>query len=279
MSEVNKNAINYHSYDAYQDENLISQVARVVCTLLPKGLLVAGYNEHGDLQMVRYGDYSNAVAPWMLDFYEHRFLGEPLLQQPEKVIAFFICSDKYLLVPEELYEEHAAARWLRQIFFIEGNEMISAYPLEDDQVRYLYAWPAAVKSLIGRYFPDAKILPFAAYQFYKPYRTGHHLQCAITPESVYATLYHNRALQWHQVFAFTNGEDIAYHIHLLFKQWKVKAADADLNYSGIYRGMNPVLNEMSQYFESMHDVEAAISSGHQWVHTIKLLQQLYSCAL
>lgn len=279
MTDIHKNAGNAYSYQANDGDNLAEQVAQVVCILLPRGLLSAGFNDRGDLLTIQFGDYQAALPPWTLDFFEHRFGDDLLFRQPEKVIAFYVCSDKYLLVPEELYEEYAASRWLRQLFFIEANEIISGYPLQDDQARYLYAWPAAVRSLIGRYCPEAKLLPFPAYQFYRPYNKQFSLTLALTADHVFATLYKSRSLQWHQVFPFSNAEDIAYHVRLLAKQMKFNTDDVDFHYSVLHPGMNGLLNDVSQYFTNMSEVEVALSSGRPWAHTTPLLQQLYACAL
>jgi hypothetical protein len=278
MSEINNSAINYHSYNVHDGDTLMAQVAKVICVLMPRALLIAGFSEHGDLLMIRYGEYSRALPAWVLDFYEHRFMDEPLLQNPERVIATFIASEKYLIVPEELYDENAAVKWLRQMFFVEGNEVLSSHHLKEDQARYLYAWPGTIKSLIGRYFTTARTLPFASYQFYKPYKNESALQCCITPEHVYATLYKGRQLHWHQVFPYEKGEDIAYHIKLLCKQQKLNPDGVDMYHSTAYKGLNNMLQDMAQYFPNIRDVDTS-SAGKQWAHTVSLLQQLYACAL
>lgn len=279
MSEINNSSINYHAFNVHDGDTLMGQVAKVICVVMPRALLVAGFSEHGDLLTARYGDYNKALPAWIIDFYEHRFIDEPLLQHPDRVVATFIASEKYLIIPEDLYDEGAAVKWLQKLFFVEGNELYSSHLLHDERARYLYAWPGTIKSLIGRYFNTAKTLPFASYQFYKPYKGDSALQCCITTEQVFATLYKNRALQWHQVFSYEKGEDIAYHIKLLCKQQKLNADTLDIHFSTAYTGLNGILADMSQYFPNIRDVESSSSSGKQWAHTVSLLQQLYACAL
>ncbi len=279
MGEINNSTINYQAFNLHDGEALIEQVARVICVLLPRGIIAAGFSEHGDLLMIRYGEYSNALPAWILDFYEHRFIDEHLLHDPDKVIATFVASDKYLVVPEDFYDEGAAVKWLQKIFFVEANELLASHRMQEDKARYLYAWPGTIKSLIGRYFTASKTLPLSSYQFYKPFKTESSLQCCITPEHVFATLYKNRALHWHQVFHYESGEDIAYQIKLLCKQQKLNPDTLDIHYTIAYRGLNNVLHEMAQFFPNMRDVEGGSSAGRQWAHTISLLQQLYACAL
>jgi hypothetical protein len=279
MSEIINSAINYHAYNVHEGETLMSQVSRVICVLLPRGLIVAGFSNHGDLLMIRYGDYSRTLPTWILDFYEHRFLDEPLLSNPENVVATFVASDKYMVIPDALYEEGAAEKWLRKIFFVEANEIVSVHRLHEDKARYTYAYPSTLRSLVGRYFTNSKLFPLSAYQFYKPYKTEHSLQCCITAEHVFASLYHNRQLQWHQVFDYEKGEDIAYQLKLLCKQNKINSDDLDMQATVTYRGLNPVLNEMSQYFPNIKESEVNVVANRQWASAIGLLQQLYACAL
>ena len=169
---------------------------------------------------------------------------------------------------------------MNSLFFVEGNEILSVHGLPEDKSKYMYAYPGTIKSLVGRYFVNSKLLPLSTCQFFKPYRGDTTLQCVITPEHVYATLYKNRLLHWHQVFSYDNGEDIAYHLKLVCKQLRINADGLDMQCTVAYRGLNPVLNDLSQYFPNIRENEAhAAANNRQWAATIGLLQQLYACAL
>ena len=280
MSDISNSAINYHAYNVHEGETLMSQVAKVICVLLPRGLIAAGFSNQGDLLMIRYGDYSKTLPTWIIDFYEHRFIDEPLLSNPENVVATFVASDKYMVIPEVLYDEGEAVKWLRKAFFVEANEVLAVHRLHEDKAQYMYAYHGTMKSMIGRYFVNSKLLPLSTYQFYKPYKADSSIQCCITGEHVYATLYKNRALNWHQVFSYETGEDIAYQIKLLCKQKNIDANELDLKATVTYRGLNPVLNEVSQYFPNIKETEGnVVANNKQWAPAIGLLQQLYSCAL
>lgn len=280
MSDIHNSAINYHAYNVHEGDTLINQVAKVICVLLPRGLITAGFSEQGDLLMIRYGEYNHTLPVWILDFYEHQFIDEPLLSNPEQVIATFVGSEKYLVVPDALYDEGAAVKWFNQLFFVEGNEILSVHRLHEDKANYMYAWPGTMKSLIGRYFNNSRALPLATYQFYKPYRTDSAIQCCITSTHVFATLYKNRTLHWHQAFPYETGEDIAYHIRLLCKQHRINPDTLDLKCTVTFRGLNTILNETAQYFPGIKDGDASVVAGDsQWTPAVSLLQQLYACAL
>jgi hypothetical protein len=281
MLEINSSVIDYHSFNVHDGDSLVNQVSKVICVVFPRALLVAGFSEHGDLLMIRYACYSTELPAWILNFYEHRFVEEHLLHNPSRVVASFICTEKYIVVPGDLYEEVAATKWLQSIFFVEANEIFSTYQLTEDDACYMYAWPGTLKSLIGRYFNTSRTLPLACYQFFKPYKADSAIQCCITETLVIATLYKSKNLAWHQVFPYQTGEDIAYQIKLLCAEQGLNSDQVDLHYSVAYKGLNVVLHEMSQYFPNLRDVDASISAGNsrQWGHTISLLQQLYACAL
>ncbi|MBS1777085.1 MAG: DUF3822 family protein [Bacteroidetes bacterium] len=280
MSEISNSTINYHTYSLHEGDTLLTQVAKVICILQPRGLTVAGFSEHGDLLMVHYGDYSQTLPTWILDFYEHRFLDEPLLFNPDNVIAVFVVSDKYLLIPDELYDEGEAVKWLNKLYFVEGNEVLSCHHLQENSSKYMFAYPGTMKSLIGRYFTRARVLPLAMYQFFKPYRSDHSIQCTITQEHAVATLYKNRSLHWHQVFEYQNGEDIAYQLKHACRQFRINPDTAELNSTVAYRGLNYVLNDLCQYFPQTREFDQTTATNNrQWAATLSLLQQLYSCVL
>ena len=191
-----------------------------------------------------------------------------------------MASDKNMLVPDVLYNSEAADKWMRQLQFVEGNEIITSYHLQEDKAQYLYAWPAAMKSLLTRYFSKVKEFPFAAYQFYKPFQSEHSLLCTISNEYAYATLYNNRALQWHQAFPYHAAEDIAYKLQLLCQQHGIEADKINLQCTAISKGFNSTVHALSQYFPQLKDGTGNVSTNDvNWTTSIYLFQQLYACAL
>ncbi|HEY1031183.1 MAG TPA: DUF3822 family protein [Flavipsychrobacter sp.] len=280
MSEVTNTSLNHQVYRVHNGDSLVSQIARVILVLTPRSITTAGFSERGDLLMISHNDYKKSLPPWILDFFEHEFLNETLLGAPHKVIAAFVATDKTMLVPEILFKEQEADKWIRQLHFIERNEVMSTYHLREDKAHYLYAWPAAIKSLIGRYFTKARVLPFSSYQFYKPFRSECSLQCSITGDQVYATLYKDRTLYWHQVFNYQTAEDIAYHFKHLCKQHDINESELSLQCTPANKNLAGIVTELTQYFPELKDGSGNVpSNDRNWTGTIYLLQQLYACAL
>ena len=279
MSEIINSAINYHAYNMRTDDSLISQVSKIICVLFPRGLSVAGFNAEGELLVIRYGDYNKTLPAWIHDFYEHRFTDEPLLANPEKVVATFIASDKNMLVPQTLFDDLESEKWMNKIFFVEGNEVVTTDKIIGEHAKYMFAYPGTVKSIIARHFSNSRLLPIAAYQFEKPIETPHKLAAIITPENVYATLYKDQILHWHQAFYYEHGEDIAYQLKLACQQHSINENDLAIRVSVAYRGLNPVLNNLSQYFPTINANEERLANSGDWAATISLFQQLYSCVL
>ena len=144
----------------------------------------------------------------------------------------------------------------------------------------MYAWPVTIKSLMTRYLGNARILPFAAYQFYKPYKSECSLQCCITSEHVYATLYNNRALHWHQVFPYDNAEDIAFQVKLLSKQNDIEPLRMGMQFTMANKGLATVVNELAQFFPDLKDGTGNVgTNARNWTGAIYLLHQLYACAI
>jgi hypothetical protein len=280
MIEASNSAGTRQAYNLHNGDSLLSQVTRVVCVIMPRALAIAGFSDRGELLTIRYNDYKQNLPPWILDFFEHQFINEPLLSAPHKITAAYIAGDKSMIVPDVLYNSESAEKWMRQLQFVEGNEIITPYHLADDKAQYLYAWPAAMKSLISRYFAKAQELPFAAYQFYKPVKGEYNMLCSITPEFAYATLYHNRALLWHQAFEYQNAEDIAFKLQLLCQQNDIEYSKVDVQGTGVAKSLNNTVQAISQYFPQLKDGSGTVTTNDAaWTNAIYLFQQLYACAL
>ncbi|MDR3680259.1 MAG: DUF3822 family protein [Flavipsychrobacter sp.] len=281
MSEVINNNLNQQVYSIHNSDQLLNQVERVICVLLPRGLLIAGFSDNGGLLLVRHSDYKSDLPVWILDFYEHQFLNEPILADTNKVTSVFIASDKSYIVPDVLYNEETASEWMKKIHFIEINESITAYPLRDDKAVLLYAWPSAIESLVNRYFGKAKFLPLAAYQLQKPKVNNATVTCCITADAVFATLYDNKTLYWHQYFHYKTAEDIAYQIKLLCTQNEIDADTLQLNCTVTSRSLGRIVSDLTQYFPELKSGIESIHGGENeqnWGGTLYLLQQLYACA-
>ena len=280
MSDVLNQSLSQQEYNIHPGDTLLDQVERVVCVLFPRGMIAAGFSDRGDMLMIRYSDYKKELPTWIIDFYEHQFLNEDLLAMPNKVIAVYIATDKNLIVPDGIFNESEAAIWLSKIHHIETNELVSEFYLRDAIAHYLYAWPSGVQNLITRYFQSAVILPFASYQFHKPYQSRCLLQCCITMNQVYATLYNEDELVWHQVFNYENAEDIAYHILLLCKEHNIDSNAMSFQCTITSRSLSFVLQQLNQFFPKMKDGSGNVdTTDKSWTGTIFLLQQLYACAL
>jgi hypothetical protein len=280
MSEVLNHSLTQQEYNIHHGDRLLDEVDRVICVLLPRGLVSAGYSDRGDLLMIRYADYKKELPTWIIDFYEHQFINEDILALTNKVHSVFIATDKSILIPDALYQESEAKYWLSKIHFVETNDIVSDYALKDDKAHYLYAWPSDVQNLVNRYFPSAKLMPFSVYQFYKPYQSQCFLQTCITMNQVYATLYNNNKLQWHQVFQYENAEDIAYHIQLLCKEYNISPLQLNFQSTIICRSLTFVQQQLNQFFPNMKDGSGNVATTDKsWTGTIYLLQLLYSCAL
>ena len=280
MAEISNTTSTSQYYSAHSGGNLLSQVAKVIVSLFPRGMLVAGFSPQGDLLMANYTDYKEVLPVWILDFFEHRFIDESLLGTPTKVISVFVACDKYLLIPDALYDYDEARNWMQKLFFIESHETIESYKIHDDNCRYLFSYPGSIKNVVQRYFPKAQILPLASYQFYKPYKTDATLQCCISADHVYATTYKNKTLHWHQIFSYQNSEDIAYQIQLMCKQYRIDPDKMELQATVVHKALNGVVQDLTQYFPKLKYGNNAegYENARDWAKTAALLQQLYSCA-
>ncbi|RYD57407.1 MAG: DUF3822 family protein [Sphingobacteriales bacterium] len=278
MSDVT-NSTNSQVYNIQDDGNLIGQVARVILVLMPRAFVAAGFDANGTLLTASSSDYGKTHTPWILDFFEHQFIHNPLVSNTKKVVAVFVANEQNMLVPAPLFDETAAATWLKSMYFIENSETVSSYSLQSDNAYYVGAWPAAIKSLVGRYLPGRKVLPIDYYQFKRQSTAGDRIECCIIRDEASATLYKGGKLQWHQSFRYETPEDIAYHLNLALKLHNLERENVLLQTAAGGPDITETINYLTQYFPKLKEGDSSIPGNRNWMATVYLLQQLYTCAL
>ena len=263
-------------YNLQEDDALSSRVALVICILVQRGILVAGFSITKELLTLHYTGYNKNKPVWELNFFEHLFSQEPLLAVREKVKGVFICSNKNLVVPDALYDETEAKNWLAHIHFVEKKDIIEVYNLEEDKAKYLYAAPVQITELIRINFKKATVLPLAAYQFSHTNKQSLYLQCCISAEQVSATLHNYSQLLWHRVFDYSCTEDIAFEIRQLCMENNISPSKISLRCNAVSAAEYEIVNELSQYFPGLRAGNGR-SITNRWDGAIYLAQQLFAC--
>jgi hypothetical protein len=275
MATVNNN-IYEQVYNVQEDETIPSRVGLVLCVLLPRGLLTAGFSISKELLTLHYTGYNKNKPVWELSFFEHMFAQEPLLAVREKVKAVFISGNKSMVVPDALYDETEAKEWIKHIYYIEQKDVTESYRLEEDKAYYLLATPMSITELVKINFKKAEVLPLAIYHFTNAAKQSLYLQCCISPEQVTATLHNYSQLLWHRVFDYTCAEDIAYEIRQLCMENNISPSKISLRCNSITAKEYDVMNDLSQYFPGLRAGNGR-SVANRWDGAVYLAQQLFSC--
>ncbi len=271
--------INYNTneqvYNVRENETLVTQVASVVCVLVQRGLFIAGFSITNELLTMQYSGYNRNRPVWELDFFEHIFSNENILAEKGRVKGVFINSDKNLIVPEELYSETDAKNWLGQIHFVEKSDMITSYPVADENATFLHAAPVNICELVKIHFRQAQVLPLAIYQLRSPNKRPQSMQLCLSNEQVCVSVHRNGQLQWHKVFSYSSAEDIAYSLNLFCKENNIDAASLYVTCGALSAAEYDRINELTQYFPGIITTNGPINSV--WQPAISLSQQLLSC--
>jgi hypothetical protein len=265
-------------YNVREDEMLSSRVALVISVLLPRGLMIAGFSITKELQTIHYAGYSNTKPVWELDFFEQLFATEPLLTVREKVKGIFVSSHKNLIVPDELYTEVAATDWLRKLHYVEQQDVVTAYTLENDKATYLHAVPTYINELIKINFRKAVVLPLSDYHFAVRQVQSLHMQCCLSNEQITATLHNYSQLLWHQIIDYSTAEDIAYALKLLCKENYIDPAKLNITCNCVSGAEYDVVNELTQYFPNLK-AGNGLTIHARWEPAISLANQLLACVL
>lgn len=273
MPDITNSAIDKQVYAVNTKGNLLAKVEKVFVCLTAKSLQVAGFDDNGKVLTIRCYQSDGSA-----DFFERQFGNEPLLLYGGKVSHVFLPSPKNLLVPKSLYKDDVSRQWFHDMQYAGRDEWVYDQSLSGDKAEYLFAVSSSDKELIQRYFAKAKIVPFAAHQFSKNYKTPQILQCSFTSIEAYLTLYVNKNLHWHKVISFDNIEDVAYEIHLLCHQMNIPAEQLALVCAAENNTLTGVIHRLYEYFPNL-----TIGTGHveaeeaRWKAPVYLFQQLYSC--
>jgi hypothetical protein len=271
---------NHHTYRANEHDTVLSEVAEVFCVLMPRALLVAGFSEAGEVVMARYNSYSTSDPAWEPGFFEHEFIDETLFGVPQQVKALFIGSHEELIIPEKLYKEQAARRWMESLQAICPDDVLHTHGIEAAGAQHTFAVPARIDKLLHRYFGDTRILPVSAYQFFKPNAgTPYLLQTFIAEDTVIATLHRSGKLLWHQQFPYGNVEDIAWQAAHLCRELAIPKIDLHVECTMLCESSYELGVELERFFPKIKWSASGGNDKGPWAPVLYLLQQLYACAL
>jgi hypothetical protein len=270
-------AATVHTFQAHDEDTLVSEVASVRCILLPGSLTVAGYNSEGLVLMVRHTDAPG--GEWEPHFFEHQFLNEPLLALPQQTRALFIGSPYQLIVPDALYDAAESGRWLRSLYHLHPEDSVLASVAKGEEAHYLISLPVKMQALLHKYFPEADVLPLAAYQLMKPATDTPLLRCLIGSREVMATLYNKGKLTWHQVFTYDEVTDIAWKFASLCREYHIALMDLQLEATALCDGCYDQILELETFLPKIQWSGNDLGGQVYWSPVISLLQQLYTCAL
>lgn len=269
----------HHTYRANEHDTVLSEVATVHCILLPRALLLAGFDELGKVVLARYNSYSNDHPAWETHFFEKEFMEETLLGVPQQVRTVFVSSTETMLIPNALYEEGAARDWMEQLQAICPDDVIHTYTVPSTDAQYAFALPMAMDKLLHRYFGQAQVLPLACYQFYKPEVTPAGLfQCLVTEDTAIASVHQQGRLLWHQQFPYSTVEDIAWKAAQVCRDIQILRVDLQIRLTTLCDSCYDIGPELECYFPKIKWSASSVASGN-WTPAIYLLQQLYACAL
>ena len=274
--EIIKTAVNKQQYAGPETGNLMVSVKKVAIVLGARSLMSIGYGEKGEVLAIRYCDYNNVSADWISDFYEHQFITEPLLAEEEKVTKAFVSTERTLIVPANLYNTEAAAKWVAKMHLVENDDVISDYKLDSDQAHLVYVWPQMIQDLVKRYFPNAIAIPLNAAQLNKSAKDSIDVQCIVGLKEATITIYNGSKLLWSETSQYATAEDIAYRIQHLCSANDINTPDVRCTCTS--SELMLVISKLTQYFPDLSISDGSSNATNAaWEAPVSLSRQLYKC--
>ena len=273
--------INRSSYAAHTTNMPLSEVVRTIAVVMPRGMLIAGFDAQAKVAVIRHSSYGREFPRWNDHYFANEAINEPLLGDTEEVAAIFIASDDILLVPDALYEQQPAEHWLRSTHYLNRHDALRQWHADADKLQCLYTCCDAVDKVLNQYFPKAKVLPVAACHLYKPGRGAEKvlLQCLLDDGIALATLHTNTGLQWQQQFYYSGMEDIAWQIMHLCRERGLHQHDVRLRCSAATPGSFDTIAALHEFFPEEAADTPQERQDADWAPVVYLMQQLYACAL
>lgn len=266
-----------HIYNAWEDENLLQSVAKVVCLIVPRGLWAAGFDANGQVLTVHYAGYGAHKPVWRLDFFEQLLSSHPLFTRRELVTNVSFGGSKFLLTPQELFTDESAADWLTKLFVVEPREQVVSAQIADSPLFVTAAYPAGFVELVNINFPSATTNTFVSTMLTASTHAGYTLQCCVADTHAYLVLHLSGKLLWYKVIDCDGGADIAYEVLHYCTVHAIQPSSVSLLASALTDNGFDYLNEMTQFLPNLRDVTGK-ELIHRWQPVIELANRLYTCA-
>lgn len=273
-------SIKHHIYKARESETLMSEVSRIICVLMPHAFLVAGLNTLGKIKLAQYYGYDKQLEPWHNDFFEQVLKNEPLLGDLSILPKVFIASGKQIIVPDELYTREDAEAWLRSMHFVEADEAVYAYHLDDDKAQLVFAAPHTGEALAKRYFNHATIRPLNAYQYQcEETNVPFFANGTFMEESGWVSIRKNGKLVWNHYFAYSNAEEIAYYLAAACKEHEIPHSELTVQFGAVCPELQHLAAELKAFFPMLRDDNIAPDDAtyQSWAPVLYMIQQMNKC--
>nr|WP_294897447.1 DUF3822 family protein [uncultured Pedobacter sp.] len=177
---------------------------------------------------------------------------DDLLKEHFAKIKISLITQKFTLVPTELFHESATENFVKYICATESEE-ICTQQLAGTGITIIYALPKLQLDKIGSYFPNAEIYPQIS-PFYKGVSFGF---SQISTSQLFINfrdglaeiiIFNHRQFQFYNIFDFQNEDELIYFVLLAAQENNIKPASATLKLSGNIDSESSFFNQLLKYF-------------------------------
>ncbi len=161
-----------------------------------------------------------------------------------------ICYDfkESLLVPAAYNKQHTNAAMLELVYDADNLSEVRTDEIRNMDIHNAYAVDKRIRDILADKFPAAKSYHSTSLQLEKMQGSAQYLYCIIFHNSIKIFLFNEGALQLVQQFSYTKPVDVAYHLMNCCTQYNIKAANVQLQLSGMIDAHSNLYNELYKYF-------------------------------
>ena len=123
-------------YALSNDSTLLDGVDKAVCVVTPDVFLLADYNGKG--QVLTINTFGMGYKSKDLAGMEAVFQNKSFARLFKKVTTMFVAAEKYMLVPQSLYNRPDAEQWMGKLYFPEEEDGLLTAKMRDDRTQHLF---------------------------------------------------------------------------------------------------------------------------------------------
>ncbi len=233
-------------------DDALSNMASIQIVLWQRGMCVCGHTPDAKVNIANSYSFNRPVSLIQL---ENHILNLPVLAGPQPVQNIWLVEPRHVSFPIAIYDENAAADWLRKMHFIEADEAVHTDRLESIQSAIAYPLKVEIKNMLHQYFKEADFRLLTAEPFFGTESLETPVaQLILTGNSYVLGMMYAGKMLLLQTRRYETVEDLAYPIALVSEKNQVPAKEWRIVLQGVDADLVGLSQQLQAYYPGTEQV-------------------------